>query len=73
MQEREADDVDLCVVCGEEIDLGDPGNYQHAVSVIVCHACAKKYGGGYDAELENWTVAPTLPILKLRVPRDQEY
>jgi len=73
MPEREDDDVDSCVVCGEEIDLGDPGNYQHAVSVVVCHACAKKHGGDYDAELENWISAPNHPILKLRMPHDQEY
>lgn len=59
-QEREL--TDTCRLCGEDIDAMDPRNYALSAAALLCYECARRQGGKYDSEREEWTAAPRLPL-----------
>ncbi len=66
MRERDELDTDLCVVCGEEVDLEDPRSFFRTAAAVACFECARKYGGIYDTVTEKWKVPPRLPPSHVR-------
>ncbi len=62
MDRREEENTsELCVVCGEEVDLMDPSAYTRAKGRTVCRRCSHRLGGTYNPELEAWTHEPRIP------------
>ena len=63
--------VDVCASCGSALTLGAERSYAYGPSGVLCHACARRRGGVYDAELERWVVDPDLTGLpdERRPPR----
>ena len=59
-------EVDVCAVCGEEVDVADPSAYSVSPSMTVCYRCARVHRGVYDEELERWTDYPQLPSMEAR-------
>ncbi len=45
------------------MDAGIERVYAYGPSGLLCHACARRRGGVYDAERERWTVEPDLTDL----------
>jgi hypothetical protein len=52
---------ELCVICGEEVDLEDPSASARVMGRMLCSGCARRLGGVYNPELEAWTREPRLP------------
>ena len=62
MDRREdATPTELCVVCGEEVELMDPSSHARVQGRTICRQCSHRLGGTYDPEKETWTRAPTVP------------
>ena len=70
MSEREDLDIEVCVVCGEEVDLEDSRTYCRMASTIACFECARKHGGIFDPSTEKWTAKPRLPSSHVRKHRE---
>jgi len=62
-QERDEDDRDICTSCGAAIDVGRERAFSYGPSGVLCHACATRRGGVYDAGRERWEVEPDLTDL----------
>jgi hypothetical protein len=62
MDRRDEDDTtELCVVCGEEVDLGDASTHARVQGRVICRQCGIKLGGKYNSESESWSPQPKLP------------
>jgi hypothetical protein len=62
MDRREEEDTtELCVVCSEEVDLGDASTHARVQGRAICRRCAIRLGGKYNAENESWSPQPKLP------------
>jgi hypothetical protein len=61
--DRRDDDrsTELCVLCGEEIDLQDPSTHARVRGRTICRQCSHRLGGAYDPQLEVWTPMPAIP------------
>ncbi len=61
MDRREEESAELCVICGEEVDLLDPSAHVRVRGRIVCRQCGHRLGGVYDTGREVWTRVPAIP------------
>ncbi len=61
MERREDDATELCVVCGEEVDLLDPSSHARVKGRTICRHCSYHLGGKYNSESETWTREPDMP------------
>jgi hypothetical protein len=60
---------ELCVLCGEEVDLLEPSAHARVKGRTLCRQCSQRLGGAYNPELEVWTREPELPE-SLTPPRE---
>jgi len=70
MREHEIETGGACELCGELVVADEPSNFSTSEGAVVCHACARRFGGLYDTEFERWSVPPKLPA-SLEVDRDR--
>ncbi len=62
MDRREEEiSTELCVLCGEEVDLLDPAAHTRVRGRAVCRPCAHRLGGHYNPETESWSREPRIP------------
>jgi ribosome-binding protein aMBF1 (putative translation factor) len=61
MNKEDPELSEICAICREELEGEGELDYRVSPSTIVCHDCARKYGGVYNHETETWTVPPRLP------------
>jgi hypothetical protein len=53
--------TELCAICGEEVELGDPSAHAKVRGRTLCNLCAANQGGTWDPEREEWVRPPRLP------------
>jgi hypothetical protein len=68
MEREEFESEDVCSQCGTRIHAGTEGAFGFGDENVLCRACATARGGRYDAERDEWDVAPDLTGL-----RDEAY
>jgi len=62
VQEREEERTEeLCVICGEAVDLLDASAHAQVKGRTFCRECARKLGGAYNPDQETWTRLPRVP------------
>ncbi len=62
MERREEEaSMELCVLCGEEVDLLDPSTHARVQGRTVCRQCSHRLGGKYNPETETWSRTPGIP------------
>jgi hypothetical protein len=60
MHRKELADSARCHLCGEVL-LAQDDLYTAVDGRVVCHECATRHHGVYDAATETWKVPPKLP------------
>ena len=53
--------MELCALCGEEVDLMDPSSHARTKGRTICRRCSHRLGGAYNPETETWTREPKIP------------
>jgi hypothetical protein len=54
---------DVCASCGAAVTVDAERSYAYGPSGVLCHACATRRGGVYDATRDRWVVEPDLADL----------
>lgn len=60
MHRSELSDLEPCVDCGGTVDLRAGEGFTFGSRGVLCHECAMRRGGSYDADRDAWTEAPRL-------------
>jgi hypothetical protein len=62
MERREdKNTTELCVLCGEEVDVMDASAGARVKGRTLCRQCANRLGGVYDPDREVWSREPKIP------------
>jgi hypothetical protein len=67
MHREEVREFGACLDCGTETSPAAGRSYAFGSSGVLCWECALRRGGSYDAERDDWSVAPQVGDLEREV------
>ena len=63
MEREDWESTGVCAHCGTAVAPDSELGFGFGISNLLCWSCAIERGGRYDAELDEWTVAPDVTDL----------